>query len=550
MAEKRANRTADKSSDRRQTDSRSSGRQTADRPSGRQAANRPSGRQQADRQAGRQAANSSSGRQRTHRQAAGKASGKVEKMPAGRTESKPDKIKKYRKPLNLNIGMVIFAVIFVYVIVCVVMYFQTSYIVRYEVQEGSLATNNIYHGVVIREESIIYTDSAGYVNYYAREGERVAKNDLVYVVDETGRLSEELEAMNMGENSLSERELAEFRNEIVNFVHGFDRRDYDKTYDFKYSLKNTVLKLANVNMLQSVSDLNGTTGTNVINYSNAPYSGIVAYWVDGLEALAPQDVTAELLEEKDYEKTQFISNSLMAAGDPAYKVSTSENWSIVIPVEEERGTQLLEEDYIKVRFLKNQYESWGKVNLLHNADGHTYLQLSFNNSMVSFISDRFLDVELIVEDETGLKIPVSSIVQKEFFLIPEDYVIPGGNNGGESIMRQCYLEDGTISSEILEIDVYNFDEESKEYYVDSSILDVGDILYKLDSQETFAVSKRATLTGVYNMNKGYADFKQISILYQNDEYAIVMPNTKYGLSVYDYIVLDADSVSDDQFINQ
>jgi len=117
-------------------------------------------------------------------------------------------------------------------------------------------------------------------------------------------------------------------------------------------------------------------------------------------------------------------------------------------------------------------------------------------------------------------------------------------------MRQCYLEDGTISSEIMEIDVYNFDSESKEYYVDSSILDVGDTLYKLDGQETYTVSKRATLIGVYNMNKGYADFKQISILYRNDEYAIVRPNTKYGLSVYDYIVLNADSVSDDQFINQ
>ena len=464
--------------------------------------------------------------------------------------NEPDKIRKYRKPLNLNIGMIIFAVIFVYVIVCVVIYFQTGYIVRYEVQEGALATNNIYRGVAIREESVVCTTSAGYVNYYAREGERVAKNDLVYVVDETGRLSEELEGLNMGENSLNERELAEFRNEIVNFVHGFDAEYFDNTYDFKYSLKNTVLKLANVNMLQSVSDLNGATGTNVVNYSNAPSSGIVAYWVDGLEELTPQDVTADLLEGKNYEKTQFLGNSLVAAGDPAYKLSTSENWSLVIPVEAERGAQLQEEDYIKVRFLKNQYESWGKVKLLTNADGNTYLQLTFNNSMISFISDRFLDVELIVEDETGLKIPVSAIVQKEFFLIPEEFVIPGGNSGGESIMRQCYLEDGTISSEIMEIDIYNFDEVNKEYYVDSSILDVGDTLYKLDGQETYSVSKRATLIGVYNMNKGYADFKQISILYQNDEYAIVMPNTKYGLSVYDYIVLNADSVKDDQFINQ
>ena len=120
----------------------------------------------------------------------------------------------------------------------------------------------------------------------------------------------------------------------------------------------------------------------------------------------------------------------------------------------------------------------------------------------------------------------------------------------ESIRRQCYLEDGTISVETMEVEVYYFDNESKEYYLDSSILGLGENLYDAEGEETYTVSKRATLIGVYNMNKGYADFKQITVLYENDEYAIVKPNTKYGLSVYDYIVLDASTVRDDQFINQ
>ena len=98
--------------------------------------------------------------------------------------------------------------------------------------------------------------------------------------------------------------------------------------------------------------------------------------------------------------------------------------------------------------------------------------------------------------------------------------------------------------------MYSYNEETQEYYLDASILNPGDVLIKLDSQETYTVSKRATLIGVYNMNKGYADFKQIHILYQNDEYAIVKANTKYGLNVYDYIVLDAKAVRDDQFINE
>ncbi len=460
------------------------------------------------------------------------------------------KIKKYRKPINLNIGMIIFGVVFVYVVICVIMYFQTGRIVRYEVKEGSLTTEKTYRGVIIREETVVYADVAGYVNYYAREGERVAKNDLVYVMDETGRLNEEMDTVSLGENSLSNRELSEFRNEIVNFVHGFHETSYESTYDFKNSLKNTVLKLANVNMLENAGNLNSGSGANSISYFYAPKTGITAYWTDGYETLTPENVTASVFDEKNYEKNQVLSNTLKAAGDPIYKLSNNENWSLVIPVEAARGAALEEEGYILVRFLKNRYESWGATKLFTGSDGSTYLQLSFNNSMVTFMNDRFLDVELLVEDDTGLKIPVSSIVEKEFFLVPETFVQEGTNNGISSVLRQQYLENGELSSSYVEVSVYHFNKDTKEYYLDTAALNPGDILIKSDGQETYTVSKRGTLIGVYNMNKGYADFKQINILYQNDEYAIVNSNTKYGLNVYDYIVLDAASVNEDQFINE
>ena len=42
---------------------------------------------------------------------------------------KGNKIEKYRRPINLNIGMIIFAVIFVYVIICIFMYLSTEHVV-------------------------------------------------------------------------------------------------------------------------------------------------------------------------------------------------------------------------------------------------------------------------------------------------------------------------------------------------------------------------------------------------------------------------------------
>ncbi len=284
----------------------------------------------------------------------------------------------------------------------------------------------------------------------------------------------------------------------------------------------------------------------MVNLSYAPYTGIIMYWLDGYETLTPDMVSADTFENADYEKKQLLGNELVAAGDAVYKVCGNENWSVVIPVDDGKATELEEEEYVKVRFMKNQDESWAAVTILHNQDGNTYAQLSFTNSMVSFVNDRFLEVELLLHEETGLKIPNSSIVEREFFLIPEDYITQSGETDSYGVLREAVLEDGTRTTEYVEVSIYSLVE--GEYYIDAGVIQSGDHLFMTDSTETYTVSKRATLIGVYNMNKGYADFRQIEILYQNDEYAIVRSNTDYGLNVYDLIVQDASSVEADQFI--
>ncbi len=75
-------------------------------------------------------------------------------------DSGNNNITKYRRPINLNIGMIIFAVIFIYVIICVFMYLSTEHIVGYEVKEGSLSSDNIYKGLALRSEKIITSTNA------------------------------------------------------------------------------------------------------------------------------------------------------------------------------------------------------------------------------------------------------------------------------------------------------------------------------------------------------------------------------------------------------
>ncbi len=462
---------------------------------------------------------------------------------ANRNDSN-QKIAKYKKPLNINIGIIIFGVVFVYIIICVFTYATEKHIVGYEVSKGSLSTNNIYQGIALREETIYYSNSAGYINYYAREGERVAFNDLVYTVDETGRLSDYVSSSATGENTLSDDNLSEIKSEISVFAHTFSDDDFSSVYDFKYGMKGTVLKLANNSLLENASDLEGLSA--LIQYGNSADSGIVIYSIDGFEDKTPEQLTSADFDTKNYEKKQLISNELIAGSDPVYKLSTNENWTVVIQTDAQKAEELLAEEYVKVRFLKNQDEAWGKVSTYTNAEGETLVGLTFSNSMITFCTERFLDIELILDDESGLKIPNSAIVEKEFFLVPEEYVIQGGNSSAYGVMRETYLENGTPSTEFIETTIYN--NTDGEYYLDDSTLRLGDRLIKPDSTETYTISKQGSLIGVYNINKGYADFKQVVILYQNDEYAIVQSNTAYGLNVYDYIVLDASTVDENDFI--
>lgn len=452
---------------------------------------------------------------------------------------------KFQPSIHINPGILVFLVLFAYIIIMVVLYFRSDPVTPYEVKLGSLAINNKYTGVALREETVVNSDFSGYINYYAREDEKVSKGSMVYTVDSTGKLSDMMNNNDGDGSSLSEEDLEEIRNQISNFSNSFSPSGFSDTYDFKYNVEGTVLKLANSNVLSNIDTLRNQNYTDSIDFGYAPESGVIVYSTDGYEGLTAEDLNDDLMNYDNYEKNQFQSNDLIAQNDGAYKLITSELWSIVIEIDEDRALELEEEGYVEVRFLKNNYKSWASVTILKQ-NGKTYAQLSFNNSMITFCSDRFIEVELLDQAQEGLKVPQSAIVERPFYLIPIEYMTYGSNLDEPGFIRESYLEDGSVSSEFVAATIYNSNDE--DYYVDQETFSIGDYIIMPETGERYPISKQANLIGVYNINKGYADFKQITILNENDEYAIVKSNSEYGLSVYDHIVLNGDSVSENDFI--
>lgn len=185
--------------------------------------------------------------------------------------------------------------------------------------------------------------------------------------------------------------------------------------------------------------------------------------------------------------------------------------------------------------------------------------------MVRYASDRFLKIELVINTQSGLKIPMSSIVTKEFYIIPSSFLTKGGNENSAGFLRETATKGGDKTTEFVSATIYkntaeeNLDAEVSEdtentaaqdgyCYVDKQTFQDGDVLYKPETQETFVVGEIDYLEGVYSMNKGYAVFRQIDIIDQNEEYCIVRPNTSYGLEAFDRIVEDGESVKEEDIL--
>jgi len=213
-----------------------------------------------------------------------------------------------------------------------------------------------------------------------------------------------------------------------------------------------------------------------------------------LETLTTADITAETFDEELHPKNQLQSNSLIDLGDNAYKLITEENWSAVIMVDQERYEQLTDGDYIKVKFLKTGDVSWGQINLFEN-DGNYFCKLDFTNSMITFATDRYLDIELDLSPQRGLKIPNSAIVEREFYLIPKKYLIAGGPDGEDGFMRETYLEDGSKSTEFIGGQIYYSTDD--EYYVDTAVFRLGDYILPGDSGDSFAIGKKENGTNSF-----------------------------------------------------
>lgn len=459
-----------------------------------------------------------------------------------------NKITKYRRPFNINIGVIIFLIIFLYVFVSICVYFTKEHLSIYEVKKGYTADDFKFNGLIFREEKVITTNMTGYITYYHKDGDRVAKNSIIYSIGEN---KDSYDLITSSENALkiSSEESASIKAEILDFQKKYGKGDFSKVYSLKSELQNSALEIVNDSQLANLNELlGGKNSSNTLNVVRTNSSGIITYSIDNYENLSIDTATAKDLVPDEYKKDQLRTAEIAEKNSSVYKIVTSDKWHILILLDKKQYETLEESEKATITFTEDELTFPVPITVFQKGSDY-FAKIDMDKYMEKYLDKRFISIEITTDMAKGLKIPVTSITDKTVYQIPNSYFTYGGDSDSLGLIKEeKKLEDGevVVTYTFIPTDIYYSDEDYK--YVDGLLFQPGDVINDQATQKRYEIGKSETLKGVFNINKGYAVFRRIEILYENEEYCIVKEGTSYGLSVYDHIALDASTAKEQAII--
>lgn len=462
-------------------------------------------------------------------------------------KSKNKRIVRYRKPLNINIGVIILSLIFIYLGINCLIYLSRDKISIYEVAKGECETIKGISttGIALRNEVVTNAPTSGYINYYVKEGNRVGVGNTLYTIDENGDFSEMLESLAENDATLTQANLTEIKDDIMKFVMSYDSKEFNNVYDFKYSLDAALLESINLNSLNAINATLSENGGTALSLNRADRSGIVEFYTDGMETVTSTTVTDEMFDESNYQRTAIAPGTNVAVGTPIYKTIETEDWQVIIRLSEEQAAAYAKTEVVTIYFPTEDITTSAYFSIITNGNSH-YGVIDLKRYMIQFAGSRFVDVQIIGDSVEGLKIPKTSITQKDFYTVPEAYLTKGGESGDTGFQRDI-LSNGEALVEFVPVDVI-CTKDNLCYIDTNSKLAKGDVLVMPDSNERYTVEGMAKLNGVYNVNTGYTTFRYVEILSEKNGYYIVQSGSNYGLQVYDQIVLNSSLVKENQVI--
>ncbi len=458
--------------------------------------------------------------------------------------------KKGRKRLSvINLGTVVFLVIIIYLTAYVIRYLGKEKLAIYEVSESNMSENISGTGMILREETLITTEEKGYVNYYVKDGSRVRKDGIVYTLDTTGKLQSYLNELLEEKNTVSDEEKQQVYKDLQIFSDSFSDDNFSEVYEAKSEINHDLMSYTDTILADNKDQLEGEYGSGSYVEVRAGESGLVSFFSDGMEKVTDATFTKEDFDNGS-RMEDLRSREELSAGSPVYRMVTGQNWTLVIPVNEDdynRMKNLEKKDIhtVQVTFRADNFVTNASFECQKKEDS-CYVMLKFDNYVQRYINQRYLSVRLQLSETSGLQIPASSLVQKDVYKIPAEYLTRGSNSSSDNQVN--VLSNNKNGEEILtQVTVTKYRTEGENVLIASDKLKAGDRISNVEKAKTYTLKETSVLQGVYVVNRGYAEFKPVTILERTEDYCIISADDS-DVELYDRVILNSETIKENQVI--
>ncbi|MBQ1327562.1 MAG: hypothetical protein IIY49_05945 [Eubacterium sp.] len=466
-------------------------------------------------------------------------------------KSSNNKVTSITKKVKFNAASILFVVILFYIVAQMVMSLNKHPITTYKVSSSDVNDNINCTGIALRTETLIKADKNGYLVYFLRDNDKVAKGGAVCTVDETGTIVSTIsDTKTSSETVFSSSDYLSVRSTIDTFKDSYSDSNFSSVYNFEATIQGKVLELSNEIMMKNY---NGQTDAvkNGVSNMTSPESGIVLFYTDGYENYTPDTLPDDAFSITNYKKKAYKSGDIVNSGDIVYKLVTDEKWNLVCNLTFEQANSILEksnqstsQSRITFKINNSDFDITTNYDLIQKKDGY-YLVLPISKYLIDYADERFLNVSIKLNAYDGLKVPNKSIVKKEAYKIPKEYFTRGGDES-ETNKLQVYRLDQDGNKQAVQLEPNILQSDDKFYVVDKGIFKEGDAIILMDSSETVVPEalERIDVQGVYLANKGYAEFNRVTIVNEGEEFTMIQRGE--NINEYDNIVMDASEVTDYQ----
>ncbi len=325
------------------------------------------------------------------------------------------------------------------------------------------------------------------------------------------------------------------------------KEDVNRSLDVRNNMMMTENRGSVKDMVAQKQSYEKLLGENVAVIS-ANKGGVLSYTVDGQESVYTFENMHTLTETQTKVKAdadRIERKKVVAAGDPIFKVVTTNEWYIAAYVPQNQSMAWQEGDSRLLYVAKdNAYMPVETmINTITPGEKTNFVLFKCSKYMMDFLNQRSVSFKLSESGEQGLKVPVITVADKTLLKIPNAFVY---DNGKKMVIRK-----GPQVDETLEIKPKDADDMYTYVFLDdASVLKLGDVLVNNDDKtKTVALNEVENVKGLFVLNNGYADFKKVRITPEtpkNNDYIILDPETNKQIRVNDRIVYDTKSVVDGQ----